>query len=38
VTLLEAIKLYLEGRLEVYWGKVHITGKTKKTRDRNTNQ
>lgn len=38
VTLLEAIKLYLEGRLEVYWGKVHVTGKTKKTRDRNTNQ
>ena len=23
-TLFEAVKLYLEGRLEVYWGKVHI--------------
>ncbi|MEO9319776.1 MAG: formyltetrahydrofolate deformylase [Nitrososphaera sp.] len=23
-TLLEAVKLYLENRLEVYWGKVHI--------------
>src|SRR5437588_1278330 len=38
MTLLEAIKLYLQGRLEVYWGKVHVIGKTKKTRDRNTNQ
>jgi formyltetrahydrofolate deformylase len=25
-TLLEAIKLYLEGRLEVYWRRVHIKG------------
>jgi len=23
-TLFEATKLYLEGRLEVYWGTVHI--------------
>jgi formyltetrahydrofolate deformylase len=23
-TLLEALKLYLEERLEVYWGRVHI--------------
>jgi formyltetrahydrofolate deformylase len=23
-TLLEAVRLYLENRLEVYWGKVHI--------------
>src|SRR5919198_1237323 len=32
-TLLEAIKLYLEGRLEVYWRRVHITDKTKEHRD-----
>ena len=32
-TLLEAIKLYLEGRLEVYWRRVHITDKTKEYRD-----
>jgi formyltetrahydrofolate deformylase len=25
-TLLKATKLYLEGRLEVYWGRVHIIG------------
>jgi formyltetrahydrofolate deformylase len=24
-TLLEAMKLYLEGKLEVYWGRVHVT-------------
>lgn len=32
-TLLEAVKLYLEGRLEVYWGRVHIrkSSKNKKT-------
>ena len=23
-TLVEAIKLFLDGKLEVYWGKVHI--------------
>jgi formyltetrahydrofolate deformylase len=28
-TLLEAVKLYLEGKLEVYWGKVHIVGESK---------
>ncbi len=27
-TLLEATKLYLEGRLEVYWGRVHIIQNT----------
>jgi formyltetrahydrofolate deformylase len=26
MTLLEAMKLYLEGRLEVYWGRVYIMG------------
>jgi len=26
-TLLEAVKMHLEGRLEVYWGKVHIKSK-----------
>lgn len=26
-TLLEAVKMHLEGRLEVYWGKVHIKPK-----------
>jgi formyltetrahydrofolate deformylase len=26
MTLLEAMKLYLEGRLEVYWGRVYVTG------------
>jgi formyltetrahydrofolate deformylase len=26
-TLLKATKLYLEGRLEIYWGRVHIMGK-----------
>ena len=25
-TLLKATKLYLEGRLEIYWGRVHIVG------------
>ncbi|HZA06631.1 MAG TPA: formyltetrahydrofolate deformylase [Nitrososphaeraceae archaeon] len=30
MTLLEAMKLYLEGRLEVYWGRVYVTG-TKET-------
>jgi formyltetrahydrofolate deformylase len=32
-TLLEAVKLYLEGRLEVYWGRVHIkkSSKNRKT-------
>jgi formyltetrahydrofolate deformylase len=30
MTLLEAMKLYLEGRLEVYWGRVFIMG-TKET-------
>ena len=30
MTLLEAVKLYLEGRLEVYWGRVYVTG-TKET-------
>lgn len=25
-TLLQATKLYLEGRLEIYWGRVHIMG------------
>jgi formyltetrahydrofolate deformylase len=25
-TLLNATKLYLEGRLEIYWGRVHILG------------
>ena len=29
-TLLEAIKLALEGKLEVYWGKVHIKKKNKR--------
>jgi len=29
-TLLEAVQMHLEGRLEVYWGKVHI--KTKRAR------
>lgn len=29
-TLLEAIKMHLDGRLEVYWGKVHV--KPKRTR------
>jgi formyltetrahydrofolate deformylase len=28
-TLLEAVKLYLEGKIEVYWGKVHIVGEPK---------
>ncbi|HET7391926.1 MAG TPA: formyltetrahydrofolate deformylase [Nitrososphaeraceae archaeon] len=32
MTLLEAMKLYLEGRLEVYWGRVYIMG-TKETSD-----
>jgi formyltetrahydrofolate deformylase len=32
MTLLEAMKLYLEGRLEVYWGRVYVTG-TKETSD-----
>jgi formyltetrahydrofolate deformylase len=32
MTLLEAMKLYLEGRLEVYWGRVFVTG-TKETSD-----
>ena len=27
-TLLEAVRLYLENRLEVYWGKVHIQDKS----------
>ena len=27
-TLLEALKLYLEGRLEVYWRRVHIKGES----------
>jgi formyltetrahydrofolate deformylase len=27
MTLLEAMKLYLEGRLEVYWGRVYIMGR-----------
>jgi formyltetrahydrofolate deformylase len=27
-TLLKATKLYLEGRIEVYWGRVHIIGDT----------
>lgn len=26
-TLLEAVKMHLEGRLEVYWGKVHVKSK-----------
>jgi formyltetrahydrofolate deformylase len=26
-TLLDGVKLYLENKLEVYWGKVHIAGK-----------
>ena len=26
-TLLEAVKMHLEGRLEVYWGKVHVKPK-----------
>ncbi|MBV9178156.1 MAG: formyltetrahydrofolate deformylase [Nitrososphaeraceae archaeon] len=30
MTLLEAMKLYLEGRLEVYWGRVYVMG-TKET-------
>ncbi len=29
-TLLEAVKMYLEGRLEVYWGKVHVKPKRSK--------
>jgi formyltetrahydrofolate deformylase len=29
-TLLQAVKMHLEGRLEVYWGKVHV--KPKRTR------
>ncbi len=33
-TLLEAIKLALEGKLEVYWGKVHIKKKNKRNIDR----
>ena len=32
MTLLEAMKLYLEGRLEVNWGRVYVTG-TKETSD-----
>jgi len=32
MTLLEAMKLYLEGRLEVYWGRVYIM-RTKETSD-----
>lgn len=32
MTLLEAMKLYLEGRLEVYWGRVYVTG-SKETSD-----
>ena len=30
ITLLEAMKLYLEGRLEVYWGRVYIMGTKEK--------
>ena len=29
-TLLEAVKMHLEGRLEVYWGKVHVKPKRSK--------
>ena len=29
ITLSEALKLYLEERLEVYWGRVHIIKKAK---------
>jgi formyltetrahydrofolate deformylase len=29
-TLLEAVKMHLEGRLEVYWGKVHVKAKRSK--------
>ena len=29
-TLLEAVKMHLEGRLEVYWGKVHVKSKRSK--------
>ncbi len=29
-TLLEAVKMHLEGRLEVYWGKVHVKPKRTK--------
>jgi formyltetrahydrofolate deformylase len=28
LTLLEAVKLYLENRLEVYWGKVFVLDET----------
>jgi formyltetrahydrofolate deformylase len=28
-TLFEAVRLYIENRLEVYWGKVHLKDKTK---------
>jgi formyltetrahydrofolate deformylase len=31
-TLLEALKLYLEGRLEVYWGRVHVLEEVKPNR------
>jgi formyltetrahydrofolate deformylase len=29
-TLLEAVKMHLDGRLEVYWGKVHVKSKRSK--------
>lgn len=32
LTLVEAIKLYLEGKLEVYWGRVYIVDGAKNTR------
>ncbi|MEW6605324.1 MAG: formyltetrahydrofolate deformylase [Thermoproteota archaeon] len=31
-TLLEAVKLYLENKLEVYWGKVYVKGEDEKTK------